>query len=156
MNHLEPRPRAADPLAVTNPTDEDSRAEAEPSRPGVRSICEIAGDPNVRPDYSRQDGIESVMVNPTSGRNALRKRDSPNIADLTFANGTSWNWPHILYRPGGCAPRAVAVALVAADHGMNHKSRCWDLEKACSARGVSAVGEKYGPGGGSYQAAAWH
>ncbi len=26
--------------------------------------------------------------------------------------------------------------LVTADHGMNHKSRCWDLEKACAARGA--------------------
>jgi len=30
-----------------------------------------------------------------------------------------------------------AAILLTADHGMNHKTRCWDLEKACAARGVS-------------------
>jgi phosphonoacetate hydrolase len=29
-----------------------------------------------------------------------------------------------------------AAFLVTADHGMHHKSRCWDLAKACSNRGV--------------------
>jgi phosphonoacetate hydrolase len=42
-----------------------------------------------------------------------------------------------------------AAILLTADHEMNHKSRCWDLEKACSARGVplraaiSAEQDKY-------------
>jgi phosphonoacetate hydrolase len=42
-----------------------------------------------------------------------------------------------------------AAILLTADHGMNHKSRCWDLEKACAARGVplrsaiSAEQDKY-------------
>ena len=30
-----------------------------------------------------------------------------------------------------------AAILLTADHGMNHKSRCWDLEKACAAHGMS-------------------
>jgi phosphonoacetate hydrolase len=30
-----------------------------------------------------------------------------------------------------------AAFLLTADHGMHHKSRCWDLEKACAARGVA-------------------
>jgi len=30
-----------------------------------------------------------------------------------------------------------AAILLTADHGMNHKTKCWDLEKACAARGVS-------------------
>lgn len=29
-----------------------------------------------------------------------------------------------------------AAFLLTADHGMNHKSRCWDLEKACAERRV--------------------
>jgi len=29
-----------------------------------------------------------------------------------------------------------AAFLVTADHGMNHKTLCWDLEKACRARGA--------------------
>jgi phosphonoacetate hydrolase len=29
-----------------------------------------------------------------------------------------------------------AAFLLTGDHGMNHKSRCWDLAKACGARGV--------------------
>ena len=29
-----------------------------------------------------------------------------------------------------------AAFLLTADHGMNHKTRCWDLEKACSQRGA--------------------
>jgi len=29
-----------------------------------------------------------------------------------------------------------AAFLLTADHGMNHKSRCWDLEKACASRGA--------------------
>ncbi|MEZ5356776.1 MAG: alkaline phosphatase family protein [Bryobacteraceae bacterium] len=42
-----------------------------------------------------------------------------------------------------------AALLLTADHGMHHKSRCWDLEKACAARGVpirtaiSAEQDKY-------------
>jgi len=30
-----------------------------------------------------------------------------------------------------------AAFLLTADHGMHHKSRCWDLAKACFSRGVS-------------------
>jgi phosphonoacetate hydrolase len=30
-----------------------------------------------------------------------------------------------------------AAILLTADHGMHHKSRCWDLQKACAARGVT-------------------
>ena len=29
-----------------------------------------------------------------------------------------------------------AAFLLTADHGMNHKTRCWDLEKACARRGT--------------------
>jgi phosphonoacetate hydrolase len=29
-----------------------------------------------------------------------------------------------------------AAFLLTADHGMNHKTRCWDLEKACAKRGA--------------------
>jgi phosphonoacetate hydrolase len=29
-----------------------------------------------------------------------------------------------------------AAFLLTADHGMNHKNRCWDLEKACAGRGA--------------------
>ncbi|MDE3198916.1 MAG: alkaline phosphatase family protein [Acidobacteriota bacterium] len=29
-----------------------------------------------------------------------------------------------------------AAFLLTADHGMNHKSQCWDLEKVCANRGV--------------------
>ncbi len=29
-----------------------------------------------------------------------------------------------------------AAFLLTADHGMNHKNRCWDLEKACASRGA--------------------
>jgi phosphonoacetate hydrolase len=42
-----------------------------------------------------------------------------------------------------------AAFLVSADHGMNYKSRCWDLEKALAARGapiriaISAERDKY-------------
>jgi phosphonoacetate hydrolase len=42
-----------------------------------------------------------------------------------------------------------AAFLLTADHGMHHKSRCWDLEKVCRARGatvraaISAEQDKY-------------
>lgn len=42
-----------------------------------------------------------------------------------------------------------AAFLVSADHGMNYKSRCWDIEKALAARGapihiaISAERDKY-------------
>jgi phosphonoacetate hydrolase len=42
-----------------------------------------------------------------------------------------------------------AAFLVSADHGMNYKSRCWDLDKACAMRGlpiriaISAERDKY-------------
>jgi len=42
-----------------------------------------------------------------------------------------------------------ATFLVSADHGMNYKARCWDLDRACAARGmpirisISAERDKY-------------
>lgn len=42
-----------------------------------------------------------------------------------------------------------AAFLVSADHGLNYKTRCWDLEKACASRGlpiriaISAERDKY-------------
>src|SRR5262249_59308465 len=42
-----------------------------------------------------------------------------------------------------------AAMLVTADHGMHHKTRCWDLMLACAARGldlraaISAEQDKY-------------
>ncbi|ODS02939.1 hypothetical protein AUC71_12530 [Methyloceanibacter marginalis] len=42
-----------------------------------------------------------------------------------------------------------AAFLVSADHGMNYKARCWDLDRACAARGapirisISAERDKY-------------
>lgn len=42
-----------------------------------------------------------------------------------------------------------AAFLVSADHGLNFKTRCWDLDKACAARGapirlsISAERDKY-------------
>jgi phosphonoacetate hydrolase len=40
----------------------------------------------------------------------------------------------LLGEAGAAAPDAAF--LLTADHGMNHKSRCWDLEKACARRGA--------------------
>lgn len=53
----------------------------------------------------------------------------------------------LLAECGAIAPDAAF--LVSADHGMNYKRRCWDLEKACTARGaplriaISAERDKY-------------
>jgi phosphonoacetate hydrolase len=39
---------------------------------------------------------------------------------------------------GECSAAAPdAAVLLTADHGMHHKTRCWDLMKACPARGVT-------------------
>ena len=39
---------------------------------------------------------------------------------------------------GECASAAPDAAfLLTADHGMHHKTRCWDLMKACAARGMA-------------------
>jgi phosphonoacetate hydrolase len=39
---------------------------------------------------------------------------------------------------GECAAAAPDAAfLLTADHGMHHKTRCWDLMKACATRGVA-------------------
>ncbi len=39
---------------------------------------------------------------------------------------------------GECASAAPDAAfLLTADHGMHHKTRCWDLMKACAAQGVA-------------------
>jgi phosphonoacetate hydrolase len=39
---------------------------------------------------------------------------------------------------GECSAAAPdAAILLTADHGMHHKTRCWDLMKACAARGVT-------------------
>jgi phosphonoacetate hydrolase len=35
------------------------------------------------------------------------------------------------------AAASDAAILLTADHGMHHKSRCWDLMRACAARGLT-------------------
>ena len=54
-----------------------------------------------------------------------------------------------------------AAFLLTADHGMNHKSRCWDLEKACAGRGtpvriaISVDRDKYPKHHRGYGGVAW-
>jgi len=54
-----------------------------------------------------------------------------------------------------------AAFLLSADHGMNHKSRCWDLEKVCARRGtpvrivISVDRDKYVKHHRGYGGAAW-
>lgn len=54
-----------------------------------------------------------------------------------------------------------AMFLLTADHGMNHKSRCWDLEKACAKRGrpirtaISVDRDKYLKHHRGYGGVAW-
>lgn len=54
-----------------------------------------------------------------------------------------------------------AVFLLTADHGMNHKSRSWDLEKACAQRGapiriaISVDRDKYVKHHRGYGGVAW-
>jgi phosphonoacetate hydrolase len=54
-----------------------------------------------------------------------------------------------------------AAFLLTADHGMNHKTRCWDLEKACAKRGapiriaISVDRDKYLKHHRGYGGVAW-
>lgn len=54
-----------------------------------------------------------------------------------------------------------AAILLTADHAMHHKSRCWDLGKACEARGlvlrsaISAEQDKYLKHHSGYGGTAW-
>ncbi len=54
-----------------------------------------------------------------------------------------------------------AAVLLTADHGMHHKTRCWDLMRACAARGValrsalSAEQDKYLKHHSGYGGTAW-
>ena len=54
-----------------------------------------------------------------------------------------------------------AVFLLTADHGMNHKTRCWDLEKACARSGhpiriaISVDRDKYVKHHRGYGGVAW-
>src|SRR5215472_4858602 len=54
-----------------------------------------------------------------------------------------------------------AAFLLTADHGMNHKTRCWDLQKACSRRGhpiriaISVDRDKYLKHHRGYGGVAW-
>jgi phosphonoacetate hydrolase len=54
-----------------------------------------------------------------------------------------------------------AAFLLTADHGMNHKSRCWDLEKVCARRGapiriaISVDRDKYLKHHRGYGGVAW-
>jgi phosphonoacetate hydrolase len=63
---------------------------------------------------------------------------------------------------GECAAAAPdAAILLTADHGMHHKTRCWDLMKACAARGVtlrtaiSAEQDKYLKHHSGYGGTSW-
>jgi len=54
-----------------------------------------------------------------------------------------------------------AAILLTADHGMHHKTQCWDLMKACAARGVtlrtaiSAEQDKYLKHHGGFGGTSW-
>jgi len=54
-----------------------------------------------------------------------------------------------------------AAFLLTADHGMNHKTRCWDLEKACAKKGapiriaISVDRDKYLKHHRGYGGVAW-
>jgi phosphonoacetate hydrolase len=54
-----------------------------------------------------------------------------------------------------------AAVLLTADHGMNHKTRCWDLEKVCTQRGapiriaISVDRDKYLKHHRGYGGVAW-
>jgi phosphonoacetate hydrolase len=54
-----------------------------------------------------------------------------------------------------------AAFFITADHGMNYKTRCWDLEKACRARGaevrfaMSAEKDRYVKHHRTFGGAAW-
>src|ERR1700733_66896 len=54
-----------------------------------------------------------------------------------------------------------AAFLLTADHGMNHKSRCWDLDKVCARRGapiriaISVDRDKYVKHHRGYGGVAW-
>lgn len=54
-----------------------------------------------------------------------------------------------------------AAFLLTADHGMNHKTRCWDLEKVCAQRGapiriaISVERDKYVKHHRGYGGVAW-
>jgi phosphonoacetate hydrolase len=71
-----------------------------------------------------------------------------------------------LARLDGLLAEAAAAApdaafLLTADHGMNHKSRCWDLEKVCARRGtpiriaISVDRDKYVKHHRGYGGVAW-
>ena len=64
--------------------------------------------------------------------------------------------------PGEIAAAAPDTAvLLTADDGMNHKTRCWDLERACANRGlklraaISAERDKYLKHHQGYGGTAW-
>ncbi|HTP32019.1 MAG TPA: alkaline phosphatase family protein [Candidatus Acidoferrales bacterium] len=65
----------------------------------------------------------------------------------------------LLGEAAGAAPDAAF--LLTADHGMNHKTRCWDLEKACARRGhpiriaISVDRDKYLQHHRGYGGVAW-
>jgi phosphonoacetate hydrolase len=63
---------------------------------------------------------------------------------------------------GECSAAAPdAAILLTADHGMHHKTRCWDLMRACAARSVtlrsaiSAEKDKYLKHHGGFGGTAW-
>jgi phosphonoacetate hydrolase len=65
-----------------------------------------------------------------------------------------------LFAEAAAAARDAAF-LLTADHGMNHKTRCWDLEKACAKRGapiriaISVDRDKYLEHHRGYGGVAW-
>jgi phosphonoacetate hydrolase len=66
---------------------------------------------------------------------------------------------HLFEEAAAAAPDAAF--LLTADHGMNHKTRCWDLEKACRERGapirisISVERDKYLKHHRGYGGVAW-
>ena len=69
------------------------------------------------------------------------------------------NLDHLLSEAKAAAPDAAF--LLTADHGMNYKSRCWDLFKACRERGtdvrfaLSAEKDRYVKHHRTFGGAAW-
>ena len=132
-------------------------ARISPSRPRPRPPNRSEVWISRRPIYSREINywLWEVAVD------LLKNRPDFGCLYVHTTDYPMHTWPAVGTRVEG-APRparrllgrAVAAApdaafLITADHGMNAKSRCWDLAKACKNRGLelrfalSAERDKY-------------
>jgi phosphonoacetate hydrolase len=137
-----------------------------PEEPSQEWVRRLGSPPGI---YSRE--INYWLL--TAAIDLLRNRRDLGCLYVHTTDYPMHTWPpeaaeskeHLLrldqFFAEAAAAASDAMFLLTADHGMNHKSRCWDLEKVCALHGapirvaISVERDKYLKHHRGYGGVAW-